>query len=99
MRIRFSALTVAALLAAIAATAEPAPDFPALLGQLEKAKTPEERGFDQLPHNPRNPGQRIVQLLGSPQTWDPYGTPALRQAVIARWRKRWAGEGEAMLCG
>jgi hypothetical protein len=87
------------LLPGTTGAADPPADFPSLLEQLEKAKTPEDRGFDQMPHSSRNAGKRVVQMLGSPQTWDPYGTPALRQAVIARWRKRWAAEGEAMLRG
>jgi hypothetical protein len=73
--------------------------FLPLLDQLQQAKTPEERGFDQWPHGTDNPGKRVVQMLGSAQTWDPYGTPALHSAVIARWRKRFALEGETMLRG
>jgi hypothetical protein len=80
-------------------TADDRPDFLSLLGQLEHAKTSWERGFDQMPHGSDSVGKRVVQLLGSAETWGPYGTPALRQAVIARWRKRWAKEGEAMLHG
>src|SRR5436190_22387505 len=100
MRTGCSLTTVAvALLAGVCSAADPATEFTLLLDLLEKSKSSIERGFDQMAHDSKNPGQRVVQLLGSPQTWDPYGTPALRQAVLARWRKRWASEGAAMLRG
>ena len=95
-----AAFMVATLLLAGSSQGDgPAKDFPALLDQLEKSETPLERGFDQMPQAFDHPGNRVVQMLGSPQTWDAFGTPALRQAVLARWRKRWAAEGEAMLRG
>src|SRR4051812_15191264 len=92
-------MTVAIVLLAGIRADESSDDFPALLDRLEKAKTRSERGSDQMPHDPKNPGQRVVQMLGSPQTWDADGTPALREEVLARWRKRWRAEGKAMLRG
>jgi hypothetical protein len=74
-------------------------DFLAMLDELEAAATPALRGFDQGINSFNNIGNRVVAMVGSAETWDAYGTPALRAAVIARWRNRWAIEGPAMLRG
>jgi glycogen debranching enzyme len=86
------------LLVCFCPAADTPADFLPLLDQLEKAQTPDERGFDQSA-NGDGPGKRMVRMLGSPQIWDPYGTPNLRKTFIARLRKRWGAEGEAMLHG
>ena len=99
LRLLIAAIVALVLLAGVSQAADPRAEFPSLLERLEKAKTPYERGFDQMAHDSKNLGQRVVQMLGAPDTWDAYGTPALRGAVIARWRKRWEADGESMLRG
>lgn len=94
-----AALVTSVQIAGIAVVADSAAEFSSLLDQLEQSKTAEERGFDQMWHGTDSPGKRVVQMLGSCQTWDPYGTPALRKAVLSRWRKRFAKEGGDMLHG
>src|SRR2546423_15065476 len=93
-----SAAVGMALLAACASSgADGAADFPSLLDRLENARTPGERGFDQWANGSGNAGRSVVQMLGAPETWDAYGTPALRQAGIARWRQPWGNSGGGML--
>jgi hypothetical protein len=74
-------------------------EFLAMLDELEAAGTPTLRGFDQGINSFNNIGNRVVAMVGSAETWDAYGTPALRNAVITRWRNRWDAEGAAMLRG
>lgn len=93
---RRSVLIFAALLVTANAWAD---DFPALLDALEAAGTPMRRGFDQGIRAFDEVGNRVVGMIGAADTWDPYGTPALREAVIARWRKEWRQAGAAMLRG
>jgi hypothetical protein len=44
-------------------------------------------------------GARVVGLVGMPDTYDPGGTQSLRDAVIARWRRRFRDEGTSFLRG
>ncbi|HEV8291031.1 MAG TPA: hypothetical protein VGP94_03885, partial [Tepidisphaeraceae bacterium] len=87
------------LLACFCHAADSPAEFPSLLDQLENAKSHEERGFDQFTNGSDSPGKQLVRMLGSPEIWDPYGTVNLRKTFVARMRKRWKGEGEAMLLG
>jgi hypothetical protein len=63
MRARPPLTLTVALLGATSRAAEPPFDFPALLDQLEKAKTPDERGFDQWADGSANAGRRVVQAF------------------------------------
>ena len=56
-----------------------------------------KRGFDGQMNDFKHIGNRVVSMVGRPDTYDPFGTQALRNAVIERWRKRYAAEGAAFL--
>jgi hypothetical protein len=75
-------------------------DFPAMLNELQKEPDPVKRGFDgDQPSNTEHIGNRVVKLIGRPDCYDPFGTKDLRDAVIERWRKRYAAGGAASLEG
>ncbi len=87
------------LLACVCTAADSPAEFPAVLDQVENAKTHEELGFDQFTNGNDSPGKRMVRMLGSPEIWDPYGSAKLRKTFIARLRKRWDAQGEGLLLG
>jgi hypothetical protein len=42
----------------------------------------------------------VISLIGSPDTYDPLGTPAQRtREVLKRWKRRWKEEGSTFLKG
>lgn len=73
--------------------------FETLLDSLQKEPDPYRRGNDGLLRDATGTGKRIISLIGRPDTYDPFGTQALRDKVIDRWRRRWRDEGIAFLDG
>ena len=73
--------------------------FEELLDELQAEPDFNRRGGDGPLGEMPGIGARVVALVGMPDTYDPGGTQALRDAVIARWRRRFRHEGTAFLGG
>ena len=73
--------------------------FEVLLDALQREPEPWQRGSDMPLHEVPRIADRVIALVGHPDTYDPMGTPALRDAVIARWRRRFRAEGHGFLKG
>lgn len=72
--------------------------FEILLDALKKA-SPNKRGDDQWLFLRPGISERIIALIGKPDTYDPHGTKRLRDTVIERWRRRWKAEGKSFFQG
>ncbi len=73
--------------------------FEALLDALQSESDPWRRGSDMPLHEAPGISDRIIAMIGRPDTYDPSGTEAHRDAVIARWRRRFQSEGPDFLEG
>jgi HEAT repeat protein len=73
--------------------------FEVLLDALERESDPGRRGSDGPLHESPGISDRIIAMIGRPDTYDPSGTARHRDAVVARWRRRYQAEGEAFLEG
>jgi HEAT repeat protein len=73
--------------------------FEILLDALQKEQEPRRRGGDGRLLGGSGIADWLIALIGSPDTYDPFGTQALRDAVIARWRRRFQAEGQTFLQG
>ena len=76
-----------------------AEQFERLLDQLQRESDFNHRGGDGPLGEMPGIGARVIALVGRPDTFDPGGTQALRNTVIARWRKRFRAEGHGFLRG
>jgi len=73
--------------------------FEVLLDALKKEPNPELRGGDDALQYAKGPAQSLIRLIGTPDTYDPFGTKDERNLVIERWRTHWKSEGRAFLHG
>lgn len=73
--------------------------FEILLDALQKENARSRRGSDHLLFSEPGIADRIIALVGHPDTYDPIGTQGLRDAVIAKWRRKWQEDGESFLQG
>lgn len=73
--------------------------FELLLDALQREPNPQRRGGDGPLFEIPGIADRIISLIGHPDTYDAFGTQALRDKVIARWRRRWKTEGRKFLRG
>jgi glycogen debranching enzyme len=76
-----------------------AEQFEKLLDQLRSEPDFNRRGGDGPVGEQPGIGERVVRLVGRPDTYDPGGTKKLRDTVIKRWRKRFRAEGQDFLQG
>ena len=73
--------------------------FEILLDALQTEPAPHRRGGDGELFEQPGIVDRVIALIGRPDAYDPFGTKALRDAVISRWRRRWKAEGQRFLQG
>ena len=73
--------------------------FPILLDALDRELDQAVRGGDGYLFVRPGIADRVVALVGSPETYDPSGTRALREYVVNRWRTQWQAEGASFLSG
>ena len=76
-----------------------AEQFEQLLDQLKHEPDFNRRGGDGPVGEMPGIGAKVIRLVGRPDTYDPGGTPELRDTVIARWRRRFRAEGQEFLQG
>lgn len=73
--------------------------FPILLDALDRELDQAVRGGDGYLFVQPGIADRVVALVGSPETYDPAGTRALREYVVNRWRNQWQADGVSFLSG
>jgi hypothetical protein len=73
--------------------------FDDLLDALHKEGDSYQRGGEGPLSEGGGIGKRVIAMVGRPDTYDPLGSLALRDAVIDRWRRRWKTEGVCFLEG
>lgn|GEM_PF-571755 len=73
--------------------------FEILLDALQKEKVLSRRGGDHSLFSAPGIADRVIALIGHPDTYDPLGTQALRDTVIARWRRSSEENGDLFLQG
>ena len=73
--------------------------FEILLDALQKEEVLSRRGGDHLLFSDPGIADRVIALVGHPDAYDPAGTLALRDAVIARWKRKWLEDGNLFFNG
>ncbi|MBT5710017.1 hypothetical protein HOI71_03160 [Candidatus Poribacteria bacterium] len=73
--------------------------FEVLLDALESEPEAWRRGSDMPLHEAPGISDRIIAMIGNPDTYDPSGSQRHRDAVVGRWRRRFQFEGVDFLEG
>ncbi len=73
--------------------------FEILLDALQRENVLSRRGGDHMLFSAPGIADRVIALVGHPDIYDPAGTSALRDTVIARWKRKWKEDGSLFLQG